>query len=299
MRSLQVWLQVFRGLATMTLTGVLLLSLATMASAQTPQGATLTVVSGIAAVVKANGSASQPAPSGMTLGVGDRIATVGKNSIALVTFFEGSEIELGAETTIIIKEIQVSGNQTNVTVEDVVGHTLSRIKTFANPNSTYRITNPGGTVVAVVRGTLVDFLQTFESTTRVRITDTTNPWCIQAEGKDVACGGAGQNGQVSRDQAGGVTVGGDPDSRSTPNQSGQSTGGETGSDNPGQENQGTDQSTDDEGEDHYNQKTDSPLLGELLRNQLTGGGAAPFTAMGSLLALGMIGWSFTGTRRRR
>ena len=55
--------------------------------AQTPQGATLTVLSGVVSVLFVDGSTSQPAPSGLTLGVGDRVATIG--GPALVTFRAG------------------------------------------------------------------------------------------------------------------------------------------------------------------------------------------------------------------
>ena len=130
---------------------LLVTSFASVATAQTPQGATLTVLNGLVAVVKASGAGIQPASSGISLAVGDQVGTVGHSS-ALLTFFEGSEMELGEDTTIIIREIRTSGSETHVTIEDVLGRTVSRIKTFANPNSTYQVQNPGGQVTAVIRG---------------------------------------------------------------------------------------------------------------------------------------------------
>src|SRR4051794_31950450 len=76
---------------------------------QISAGATLTVLRGTVSVVKSDGSALAPAGSGQTLGVGDRIATVGRSS-ALVTFFEGSEVELGADTTIVIQALGSGAN---------------------------------------------------------------------------------------------------------------------------------------------------------------------------------------------
>jgi hypothetical protein len=135
-----------------------LLGLATDARAQAPQGATLTVVRGQVAVVSATGSAAQPAPNGMSLGVGDRIATVGRSS-ALVTFFEGSELELGEDATIILREIRASGSEVHVTVEDVLGSTVNRVQAFVNPNSVYQVQTPQGQVVALIRGSVVTFVR--------------------------------------------------------------------------------------------------------------------------------------------
>src|SRR3954470_13295241 len=55
--------------------------------AQTFFGATLTVLRGTAAVLRADGTPISPAASGLTLGPGDQVATLARSS-ALVTFFE-------------------------------------------------------------------------------------------------------------------------------------------------------------------------------------------------------------------
>jgi hypothetical protein len=97
----------------------------------------------------------------MSLGVGDRIATVGR-AAALVTFFEGSELELGEDATIILREIRASGSEVHVTVEDVLGSTVNRVQAFVNPNSVYKVQTPQGQVVALIRGSVVRFVR-FES----------------------------------------------------------------------------------------------------------------------------------------
>ena len=114
-------------------------------------GATLTVLRGGAAVLRSDGTPLSPAASGLTLGVGDQVATLASGS-ALVTFFDGSEIELGAETTIILREMAQRGSTTTITVESVIGSTLHRVVTLTDPSSSYRV-DSGGTV-ALVRGTV-------------------------------------------------------------------------------------------------------------------------------------------------
>jgi hypothetical protein len=149
--------------------------------AQTPQGATLTVLSGVVAVLFTNGSTIQPAPSGLTLGVGDRVATVG--GPALVTFFEGSELELGADTTIILREILANGTEVHVSVEDVLGTAVGRVQAFASPNSSYRLQTPGGQTVALIRGSFAK-LTVFESgSVRVAVGNCTHVCEIEYQGK--------------------------------------------------------------------------------------------------------------------
>src|SRR4051812_15380763 len=63
-------------------------------------GATLTVLRGTTAVQRADRTPLSPATSGLLLNIGDQVATLA-NASALVTFFDGSEVELGADTTII------------------------------------------------------------------------------------------------------------------------------------------------------------------------------------------------------
>jgi hypothetical protein len=116
-------------------------------------GATLTVLRGPVSVVHRDGSAIPSAKSGLTLNAGDRVATVGKAS-ALVTFFEGSELELGSDTTIAILDASGgSGSLVNIIIENILGSTVHRVETLTNPGSSYQIL-AGGTVTEV-RGTTI------------------------------------------------------------------------------------------------------------------------------------------------
>jgi hypothetical protein len=131
----------------------LMLMQAGLALGQITFGATLTVLRGTTSVVRSDGSAVQPASSGVTLNAGDRVATVGKSS-ALVTFFDGSEIELGADTTIAIQDASgEAGGVVTFLIEVVLGNTVHKVATLKNPGSSYQIVAGEGLVE--VRGTTV------------------------------------------------------------------------------------------------------------------------------------------------
>jgi hypothetical protein len=116
-------------------------------------GATLTVLNGRVSVVHSNGSAVQPAPSGMSLDAGDRVATVGKSG-ALITFFNGTEIELGADTTVAVGEAS-KGTDDIVAflIQIILGNTVHRVTPMSNASSSYKIL--AGNSVIEVRGTTI------------------------------------------------------------------------------------------------------------------------------------------------
>ena len=123
------------------------------ASAQVQDGATMTVLRGQVAVVRGDGSAVQPAPSGTLVRAGDEIRTL-NNSGAAITFFAGTEIELGEETTLAIERAARDGSRIDIALRQVFGVSLHRVQALTDPGSSYRV-DVGG-AVAVVRGT--DFL---------------------------------------------------------------------------------------------------------------------------------------------
>src|SRR5574341_1333021 len=79
-------------------------------TAQVRGGATLTVLRGTVGVMRTDGSPITPAPSGMSLGVGDRVSTVAASG-AVLTFFDGSEVELGSDTSIVIRDATGEGTR--------------------------------------------------------------------------------------------------------------------------------------------------------------------------------------------
>lgn len=118
--------------------------------AQPGASATLTVLRGQAAVLKADGSPISPASSGLAIGAGDQVASLA-GSGALVTFFDGSEVELGSDATIIIRDLGRQGSATTITIESVVGSTVHHVVQMVDPSSTYRVESAA--TVAAVRGT--------------------------------------------------------------------------------------------------------------------------------------------------
>ena len=110
----------------------------------------MTVLRGQVAVLRPDGAAIQPAPSGTTVYPGDEIRTLTRAG-ALITFFIGTEIEMGEATSLLIERVSTREGVVDVSLRQVFGATLHRVQTFANPGSAYRV-DVGG-AVAVVRGT--------------------------------------------------------------------------------------------------------------------------------------------------
>ena len=123
------------------------------AIAQVQDGATLTVLRGQVAVVRGDGSAVQPAPSGTLVRSGDEIRTLSRSGAA-ITFFIGTEIELGEETTLAVEHAARDGDRIDISLRQVFGVSLHRVHALTDPTSSYRVEVGGA--VAVVRGT--DFL---------------------------------------------------------------------------------------------------------------------------------------------
>jgi hypothetical protein len=121
-----------------------------LTSAQIQEGATLTILRGQVALTRPDGSSVQPATSGLTVRVGDRISTLSQGG-ALITFFTGSEIEMGEETILVIQQINKQGETIDISLQQVLGATLSRVQQLADTGSRVRI--DAGGAVALVRGT--------------------------------------------------------------------------------------------------------------------------------------------------
>jgi len=119
-------------------------------SAQIQQGATMTVLRGQVAIIRQDGSADQPAPSGATVQIGDEIRTVGKAG-ALITFFSGTEVELGEDTSLVVEDIEKDGDRISVSLRQAFGASLHRVSTISGSDSLYRV--EAGGAVALVRGT--------------------------------------------------------------------------------------------------------------------------------------------------
>ncbi|MCC6178984.1 MAG: FecR domain-containing protein [Chloroflexi bacterium] len=120
------------------------------ALAQIEDGATLTVLRGQVAVLHGDGSAVQPAASGSVVQSGDEIRTL-PGSGATITFFSGTEVELGEETILVVERVSRAGGRIDISLRQVFGASLHRVQTLTDAGSSYRVEVGGA--VAVVRGT--------------------------------------------------------------------------------------------------------------------------------------------------
>src|SRR5262245_53914396 len=94
---------------------------------QVSPGASLTVLRGQVAVKRPDGTAVFPAGSGTTLALGDVVGTLDRTR-AIVTFFSGTEIELGSNTTIVIRRLDRDLlEEAQIGIENVIGLTVIRV----------------------------------------------------------------------------------------------------------------------------------------------------------------------------
>jgi plastocyanin len=128
----------------------LLLASASLPLLAAEPSARLGAMSGTVAVVHADGSAVQPAGPDTPLGPGDRIATVGKSG-ATLTLAGIGQIELGAATTLVIRDLRVDGSTTVILIEVAQGTTVHRLSSVSGTLD-YRVVDPSGQAVAHARG---------------------------------------------------------------------------------------------------------------------------------------------------
>jgi hypothetical protein len=137
------------------------------ASLQSPSEPTVvSTVSGEVMVMKAGaGTWSQVSP-GMVLEIGDRIKT-GSASNAVITFFEGTTIELAADTEVAVAELGIAEGtgSTAIKLQQQIGKTTSRVQKLVDPASRYEIETPDG--AAVARGSVGDVIVTEGNSTTI------------------------------------------------------------------------------------------------------------------------------------
>ena len=148
-----VGMQMVRLLARLRYIGVLLVlalfvALAVPAAAQVREGATMTVLRGQVAIIRPDGSATQPAPSGTVVTAGDEIRTLTATG-ALITFFAGTEIELGPDTILVVDRVTQQGARVEVSLKQVLGATISRVQSLGDEASAYRGEAGGAVAVAL------------------------------------------------------------------------------------------------------------------------------------------------------
>ena len=125
---------------------------ATVPAEPTGETGTLSSVTGDVEVQRQGVGAWIAATSGMKIGTGDSLKT-GSDGYTLITFFDGSVMEVEADSEISAEELSVaSGGSTTVRISQVLGNTLNRVENLVDSSSTYDVETPAGS--AVVRGTI-------------------------------------------------------------------------------------------------------------------------------------------------
>jgi hypothetical protein len=123
-------------------------------------------VSGDVQVLRSGSTESIKATNGMELAVGDTITT-GSDGSAKLTFFEGSVMEIKANSEILINELSTaSTGSTSVSLMEQVGSTVNRVAKLVDSASKYEVETPAA--VAVVRGTVYDMLVQQNGTTTLK-----------------------------------------------------------------------------------------------------------------------------------
>ena len=92
------------------------------------------------------------ATSGMEIWAGDSLKTGGDGDV--ITFFDGSVMEIQADSEISVEELNMASGtgSTTVRINQVLGNTLNRVENMVDSSSTYEVETLAGS--AVVRGTI-------------------------------------------------------------------------------------------------------------------------------------------------
>ena len=114
----------------------------------------LSIAEGQVLVMKAGTDSWTEAEVNTTVELGD-ILKAGDDSRAVITFFEGSTIELEAGTEVEVVELGIAEEtgSTIIRLKQSIGNTVSRVTKLADVHSTYEIETP--TAVAAVRGSIM------------------------------------------------------------------------------------------------------------------------------------------------
>ena len=125
---------------------------ATAPAEPTGETGTLSGLEGDVQVLRQGVSAWEAATSGMKVGTGYGVKT-GSNGYVLITLFDGSVMEIEADSEISIEELsKTSGGSTTVRINQVIGNTINRVENLVDSSSTYEVETLAGS--AVVRGTI-------------------------------------------------------------------------------------------------------------------------------------------------
>jgi len=125
----------------------------------------LSIAKGDVFIMKANTTSWSKAEVGMTLDQNDTLKT--NYGWVLITFFDGSTIELEPDTEISVIELGIATDtgSTAIGVGQQIGRTVSRVKKLADTASSYEVKTPVG--VAAARGSTMFVQVITDGTTAV------------------------------------------------------------------------------------------------------------------------------------
>lgn len=126
----------------------------------------LSITEGDIFVLKAGAGDWVEAEVGTTLEVGDSVKS-GDNSNAEITFFDGSTIELLADTQIEVASLDIATDTCSTTTRILqeIGDTISKVEKLVDLASLYEVETPAG--VAAVRGSVMYVFVTEDGTTQI------------------------------------------------------------------------------------------------------------------------------------
>ena len=120
--------------------------------ASTGETGTLSSLEGDVQVLRQGSSVWMAAISGMELVAGDSLKT-GGDGYVLITFFDGSVMEVESDTEISVDELSAAaGGSKTIRINQVIGNTVNRVENIIDSSSTYEVETPAGS--GVVRGTI-------------------------------------------------------------------------------------------------------------------------------------------------
>ncbi len=142
----------------------------------------LSAASGHVQVLKTGGQDWADAKEGMSLDAGDRIKTDAAAK-ATITFFDGSTIDLSANTEISLDDLlsKTNSNPKTIKIGQKIGETASNVVKLVDPASRYEVDTTSA--VAAVRGSQMVVQVTADGTTRVYNVE--GAISITAQGKEV------------------------------------------------------------------------------------------------------------------
>jgi outer membrane lipoprotein-sorting protein len=169
----------------------------TTTPSSTVPSCTVSSPAGTVQVQKKGSTSWTNAAAGTKLEVGDSLKT-GSNGSAVLLFFDGSSMEVKANSQILVKELSIaSAGSTSVGLKELVGSTVNRVAKLVDSSSKYEVDTPAA--AAVVRGTIFDLLVQQNG-------DTT----VKAEQDSVSFTASGKTVTVNQGFQSSASVGGTP-----------------------------------------------------------------------------------------